>query len=502
MNRKPNILWICSDQQRFDTLGCYGNTFVHTPNIDRLAQHGTLFENAYCQSPICTPSRASFLTGRYPRTCRTRQNGQEIPESEILVTKLLRDSGGYHCGLSGKLHLSPASTDRCHDEERRIDDGYAVFNWSHNPRRTAEGYPRGNQYRNWLDSQGIPYKTEPFVLPGADEGRTTVKGIQAGKEYWRTAPLVELGMPEEFHYTTWCVDRAIEFIKTHEESATPWLFSINFYDPHHPMDPPEKYLARYLDLIEQIPLPECREGELKDKPLFHHDPIECQYRFKTMSPYEHRLVKAAYWAMIDLIDAQVGRLLAALEETQQLEDTLIIFMSDHGEILGDHGIYLKGPYFYEPTVRVPLIFSWPGIIRSGLRRSALVELMDIPETLLDAAHVDVFEGMQGKSLWPLLTGQQQPDRHKDNVYCEFYNTLACHENPKAYATMLRNDRYKIVRYHGIDQGELYDLEADPGEFNNLWADPACIEIKTKLLGELCDRMAFTMDPLPPRVAGY
>ena len=141
--RQPNILWICTDQQRWDTLGCYGNSFVRTPNIDALAAGGALFERCFSQSPVCTPSRASFLTGRYPRTTRCRQNGQDIPEDEVLVTKLLADAG-YRCGLSGKLHLSPCNPSHCTTTERRIDDGYtdADFHWSHHERRRL-----GNQQR-------------------------------------------------------------------------------------------------------------------------------------------------------------------------------------------------------------------------------------------------------------------------------------------------------------------------------------------------------------------
>ncbi|MCK4298614.1 MAG: sulfatase-like hydrolase/transferase [Planctomycetes bacterium] len=122
----PNILWICTDQQRFDTLGCYGNRFVHTPNVDRLAQTGVLFEHAYCQNPVSTPSRASFLTGRYPRTTRCRQNGQSIPQDEVLITRLLADAG-YTCGLSGKLHLSACHPSVCPVTERRTDDGYPLY---------------------------------------------------------------------------------------------------------------------------------------------------------------------------------------------------------------------------------------------------------------------------------------------------------------------------------------------------------------------------------------
>jgi arylsulfatase A-like enzyme len=220
-----------------------------------------------------------------------------------------------------------------------------------------------------------------------------------------------------------------------------------------------------------------------------------------MSSRDHRLVKAAYWAMIDLIDVQMGRLILVLNETDQLDNTLIIFTSDHGELLGDHSIYLKGPYFYEPAIRVPMIFSMPGIVMRGKRSSALVELIDIPETILSAAGLKQPEQMQGISLWKLLTGQADLETFRESIYCEYYNALGNHKNPQAYATMVRTTRFKMVRYHNLNQGELYDLENDPGEFINHWDNPEYQHNKIQMFNVLCDRMAFTVDPLPPRVAG-
>src|SRR5690606_30702917 len=170
----------------------------------------------------------------------------------------------------------------------------------------------------------------------------------------------------EYHQTTWCAEKAINFIRANADYDYPWLFSVNIFDPHHPFDPPAEYLERYLERLDEIPLPNYVEGELANKPLFQQIDHGQSYNtphlhaFTEMSEDEHRYVRAAYWAMIDLIDAQVGRMLDALEETGQLENTIVIFMSDHGEMLGDHGIYLKGPYFYEPAIKVPLIVSMPG----------------------------------------------------------------------------------------------------------------------------------------------
>src|SRR4029079_8558778 len=188
----PNILWICTDQQRRDTLGCYGNPFVRTPNLDALARSGIQFENAFCQNPVCTPSRASFLTGRYPRTTRARQNGQQIPSDEILVTRMLADHG-YTCGLAGKLHLSPMHPKHPARSERRIDDGYSTFHFSHHPWPDPR---KDNEYIDWLTSKGATFKTPPF----------------RGSKY------VESGMPPELHHTTWCADRAIDFIQKQSAS--------------------------------------------------------------------------------------------------------------------------------------------------------------------------------------------------------------------------------------------------------------------------------------------
>jgi len=475
-NKTPNILWICTDQQRFDSLGCYGNSFVKTPNIDKLAQNGFQFNNAFCQSPVCTPSRASFLTGRYPRTTRCRENGQEIPEDETLIPKILRDEAGYYSGLSGKLHLSPCDPEVTPDTERRIDDGYDEFYWSHNPRPGCSG----NQYRQWLESEGKEFITPPFE----------------GSKH------VEKGMSPEYHQSKWCTDHAVSFIKVRETDNKPWLFSVNIYDPHHPFDPPEEYLRPYLDRLDDIPLPDYVEGELDNKPYFQQLPIEMHYHFKEMSESEHRMVKAAYWAMIDNIDAQVGRLIETLEKTGQLENTMVIFTSDHGEMLGDHGIYLKGPYFYEQAVKVPLIISMPGTVKQGLKSDALVELVDLVPTIIESIGLQEDQTIQGRSLWKMLTGSSDPGSHRDSVYCEYYKALKCHEDPSAYATMVRNNRYKIVRIHGLGEGELYDLKKDPGEIHNCWDNKEYSEVKTVMLELMCDRMAWTIDPKPLRKAWW
>jgi arylsulfatase A-like enzyme len=221
-----------------------------------------------------------------------------------------------------------------------------------------------------------------------------------------------------------------------------------------------------------------------------------------MNDTDHRWVRAAYWAMIDVIDTQIGRLLDFLEETGQRENTIVIFTSDHGEMLGDHGIYLKGPYFYEPAVRVPLIVSGPGMLNNGVRSDALVELVDLAPTLLEASDMKPYAGMQGQSLLPLLTGKNALDTHRDDVYCEYYNAMGWHREPAAHATMVRSRQHKIVVAHGTGGGELYDLDLDPRETDNLWDSADCTAIKLEMQERVMDRMAWTVDPLPERQAPW
>jgi arylsulfatase len=481
MASQPNILWICTDQQRFDTLGCYGNPFVHTPNLDRLAQQSVLFEHAFSQSPVCTPSRASFLTGRYPRTTRCRQNGQTIPADEVLVTKTLHDAG-YVCGLAGKLHLSACHPSACPGTEKRTDDGYDQFFWSHDP---VDRWPT-NDYFQWLHDKGIKRDAKPF--PDS-------KFVQV--------------LPSEAHsQTTYCVERTMTFIERCSELDKPWAFSLNIFDPHHAFDPPCEDLERYRDKLQDIPLPNYIEGELDNKPIWQRIDHEGsyggkgQFAYDKMTETDHRWLTAAYWAMVDVIDRQIGRLLDCLEKTGQRDNTYIIFTSDHGEMLGDHGIYLKGPFFYEPAIRIPLLISGPGLRNDGTRSKALVELIDLAPSILEWAHLEASPAMQGKSLNALLQNKAPLDQHRDDVYCEYYNSMPGHKDPQAHATMIRTERFKLVVAHGTNSGELYDLQNDPTETHNLWNNPKHAPKQLDMLTRLTDRMAWTVDPLPPREAGF
>jgi arylsulfatase A-like enzyme len=497
---RPNILWICTDQQRYDTIGALGNPHVHTPHIDRLVREGVAFTHAHCQAPICTPSRASFLTGLYPSTMHACMNGNdEWAEAAPLVTKLLADAG-YDGGLSGKLHLSAASG----RIERRAPewDGYRVFQWSHDP---VDRWPAGHAYADWLRGKG-------YVLGDLRKNPAEV--------------------PPELHQTTWCTNVALEFITQQRPPETPWFFSLNCFDPHPPFDPPAEYLRRFEPAA--MPGPLFRDSDLAAQAAIAAAGVNFQTPVRRPEEFAARRIQAAYYAMIEQIDDNVGRLLDALERTGQRDTTLIIFTSDHGEALGDHGLLQKGCRFYEGLVRVPLIVSWSGDegrrtedegdssvlrppsfvaslagFRRGLASDALVELTDIVPTLLDVAGLKYPRRMHGRSLLPILTGRADPHHHRDLVRSEFYGALGPRDDPDdpyqrtgSYATMVRDRRHKLVVYHGAGTGELFDLEANPGEFQNCWAAPEAAAVKTDLLRRSLDAMAFAVDPGPPRTAGF
>jgi arylsulfatase A-like enzyme len=459
--KRPNILWICTDQQRYDTINALGNSHIRTPNLDWLVAHGVAFTHAHCQSPICTPSRASFLTGMYPSTIHACINGNDHwDEAAPLITKTLADSG-YDCALAGKFHLSSAMA---HEPELRPkDDGYRRFWYSHAPH---QGIGKGNQYTDWLTSIGQDYK-------------------KLKKKYGY--------IPAKWHQTTWCADRAIEFMK--EEHNGPWLCSVNIYDPHGPFDPPQEYVDRFD--IESLPEPLFRESDLAAQERLAG--IMFQGKARRPAYPGAKLTLAKYWAQIELIDENVGRMLKALEETGQRQNTVVIFTSDHGEMAGDHGLNKKGCRFYEGLVRVPLIFSWPGQFKEGLRSEALVELLDITPTLLELAGLPVPETMHGKSLLPILTGRANPGHHRDFVRCEYYEVL---EGPRSYATMLRTREYKLVNYHGHEPGELFDLKKYPNEFENQWDNPAYAAVRFDLMKRSFDALAFAVDIGPQRVGRY
>lgn len=305
------------------------------------------------------------------------------------------------------------------------------------------------------------------------------------------------GVPTELHQTTWCAEQTIDFLQERRSADQPWLASVNIYDPHEPFNPPAEYRSKFTP--EQMPGPLFRPSDLDQQRQLAAIDFQSEARDPDSSldiahpvlPYypgrvsesqsdeasfarDAKTLQAAYYAMIALIDNQVGRILDALDESGQAEQTLVIFTSDHGETLGDHGLIGKGCRFYEGLVRVPLILRLPGRIEAGYVDDTLVELTDIAPTL---AGQPVPEWMIGRSLLEKNFAPGSDPRYA--VRSEYFDAV---DGPDgSYATMYRTRSHKIVVYHGHGLGELYDLDADPGEFCNLWDNPEAAGIKSDLL---------------------
>jgi arylsulfatase A-like enzyme len=425
---RPNILWVCTDQQRFDTIARLGNPAIRTPNLDRLVDRGTAFTHAYVQSTVCTPSRASFMTGMYPSTIHNCMNGTDrFSDAAPLISNYLRDAG-YHCGLVGKLHL--AAFHGRDEEPRPADDGFAHF-----------------------------------VLQN---------GAQAD----------------------WCTDESLRFLEQACAADGPWFLFASYVDPHPPFKAPDAYRALYPP--ENVPPAWFHESDLAQQKRF--EAIDFESPCQPPDTFDLAEKKAHYYGMITRLDEHIGRMLAWLEDNGLAENTLVVFTSDHGDMMGDHGLIRKGCRFYEGLVRVPLVFAWPGRYEAGLRSDALVELTDIVPTLLDAAGVPVPEDMQGRSLGGICRGAAPPGEHRPYVRCEHYKSHWRGHYRGTWASMIRTRRWKQVSYHGHELGELYDLPADPREFHNLWDDPALAGVRFDLVRTNFDALAFAVDLGHKRVA--
>jgi len=489
MPRRPNILWYCSDQQRFDTLGAWGNPHIHTPRLDRFAGEAVSLTRTYCQSPICTPSRASFLTGMYPSAVAVDGNG--IPRfpacyAERLITRQLADAG-YDCGNVGKLHLATAAG----RQEPRVADGYRYFQYSHDPKG-----PRvyGHDYAEWLRTQGADADT---LLAETVTRATYLEGASRRQFGGLFEPTAERdNIPPHLHQTHWCSEKSIEFLRKNRDPDRPWLLTVNPFDPHAPFDPPWEYYRRYRP--ESLPGAHFQPGDLALQHRLAEAGVDFQSRALPPEEFAHRKLQAAYYAMIELIDTEFGRLLDDLDAQGQREDTIVIFTSDHGEMLGDHGLTLKGCRFYEGLVRVPLLIRWPGRFREGLVSDALVELLDLAPTLYEAAGLGIPYWVQGRSLGPVLAGDAR--RHRDAVRCEFYGAIDYPD--QTHATMYCDGRWKLVTYHGKEIDELYDLQADPWEHRDLSTAPAATEGKVRLLRQSFDATVRAIPPQEPRVGPY
>ena len=454
-----------------------------------------MFKNCYVQNPVCSPSRASLFTGKYPSNHGLYANGVPLPASQKLFTRTLADAG-YDCGMIGKQHLSPCDS---WQTEPRYDDGYRVFQWAHGPNHRA----LENDYHKWLRETQPDIAAEIFPNTGANEN--TAFGNKAKFD----TPIDRV--PKEAHYSHWVADRASDFIKHSREDNKNFCLVANFFDPHHPFGAPQEF--RDLIDADAIAPPNTCADELSNKPPEQTFYSKTSYAgvapgFQDYTDEQIRELRAQYWAMIALVDYEVGRILKALEESGQADNTLVVFTSDHGEMLGNHRQLLKGPQLYDDLTQVPLIVRWPNAVRSGQTIDELVQWIDLPATFLEVAGCAKGQGIQGQSLTPLMQSNVKATQSSKTPWRSWalseYRDSGFTTEPRIMTTMLRHHHWKLIVWHGSPategqrNGELYDLSKDPHELHNLYHDPHHRDTRLRMKRQLLDVMADTEDRTQPR----
>lgn len=411
-----------------------------------------------------------MLTGEYPSSHGLWANGVTLPENRSLVSRELADAG-YRCGLVGKLHLAAAFQGKT---EERLNDGFEFYKWAHDP---FHGAP-DNAYHAWLKERhpGLWAAAEAdLVTPD----NTNFKHANTGFDE----------MPTEAHYSTWVTEEVEGFIA--EDDERPFFMLANYFAPHHPFAAPEEYLAQYP--VGSVPPPVGGREELETKPPRQMDASNSSYvghgpSYVDFTPEELDEIRRTYFAMVTLVDDCVGRLMQAVGDRQGGRDTLVILVSDHGEMLGDHALLLKGPMMYDVAVRVPLILSMPSLLPKGERVSGFASVQDLASTIRRVAGLEPHERDQGIDLVAVARGEKSP---RPYAWCEYRNSCYPYD-PAANTTMYRRHDYKIIVWHGNPDearaatGELYDMVNDPDELVNLWDSPEHRNIRLELYEALAD----------------
>lgn len=457
--RRHNILFLCTDQHRVDTLGCYGNRVCRTPALDGLAAAGARFDRCYTPTAICTPARATLLTGILPFKHTLIANfernvgyREELEGRHIPFSRPLRDAG-YRVGHVGKWHVGK--------ERGPADYG---FEGVHYP---GWGNPVAHpDYRAYLAERGLP----PFAL------RREVRGRFPNGEPGNLLAGV-LAQPVEATFEYFLAERAIarlrEYAAGYRDEGRPCFLGCHWFGPHLPYCLPEAYYDRY-DPAD-VTLPPSMAETFAGKPLVQRH-YSAHWTFDSFTPDEWRKLIAVYWGYVTLLDEQVARILDAVRDLGLWDSTAILFSADHGEFTGAHRLHDKGPAMYEDIYRIPLLVRVPGA-PGGRVESRFATLTDFTPTFLDLAGLPPPPHYDGRSLLPLARGEAAPG-WREEITAEFHG----HHFPYPQR-MLRTARYKLV-VNPADVNELYDLEADPHELLNRYEHPELADVRRELLGRL------------------
>lgn len=475
--KKPNILLICCDEMRGDAMGCAGNSIVQTPHLDRLAAQGASWQRCYATQPTCTPSRASFLSGCYASSMRSRMVGCWTPDDPRFLPHAFHQAG-YHTAAIGKIHLVPQHDEPAWQKERSEKDGH-YYGFREVDLVNGHGDNCfGSGFTPWLEERCPDWRARR-------QARRRLREEVPSCYEWPLTP--------DCHSGDYLVEKTREFLgRKHDQ---PFFLNASFADPHYPFTVPEPFASMYRPEDMPPPVPgishSTHPAEI-ERLATGDDPVHVIGTHQKCGHYsleDWQSIKAIYYGMISQLDHQVGQILQALEESGQADDTVVVFLSDHGDYLGDHGMYGKG-LSYEGSIRVPLILRGPGI-QPGVRVGGVGTLLDLAPTLLDLAGIPEPEGVQGISCKSLLTGQGQSGR--DAVLIENDDD----RTPMRMRTLVGGD-WKLTVFAGQESGQLYHLPTDPQELHNRWADPQCADIRKTLQQRLLEEVILGVDAVNGR----
>lgn len=520
MSKRPNFLFLITDQQRADWLGCYGHPVLKTPNIDAIAAAGMRFDNFHVASPVCMPNRASLLTGRYPSVHGLRYNGCRLPLQANTFVDLLAESG-YHTATIGKSHLQPFSglpplrpptsadqidkeawkpdggsynqeEPQSYTEEERYEFDLPYYGYQHVDMVTAHGDRCGGHYGQWFR------ENQPDWQAMHDDANQLPHNYSCPQAY-RTP------ISEEVYPTAYVRDRAIDYLRSRQHEDQPFFAFVSFPDPHHPFNPPGKYWDMYSPDQFDVKLPYAAHKNPTAPMRWLHE--QWQQSGTQVTPQtammldesQLRQAMALTAGMISFVDDAVGEIIAELEKNGQMENTVICYNSDHGDYLGDFNLLLKGAMPFRSITRVPFIWSDPANRQPGVT-DALASTVDLASSILQRADLTPFNGNQGVSFLEVINGAVETREDLLIEYNDGGARLGFAKPSRVRALVSHKWRYTVY----LDQtwGELYDLENDPDETVNLWDDASYSEVRGQLAERLNHQLIRQMDesPLSDRIA--
>ena len=444
---QPNFVFIITDTQATNVVGCYGHPELRTPHIDRLAQTGVKFERAYTVCPVCTPARAGLFTGIYPHTSGPWTNNLALAANMYTMGQRFMD-GGYHTAYTGKWHL----------------DGHDYFG--------TGSCPPGWDADYWYDGRNYLQELSDAEIKLWRRGLNSIEDLRRNN------------IKAAFTWAHRVSDRGIRFL-TERSPDQPFLLVLSYDEPHHPFTCPPEYVEPFLDY--EYPLGPAGQDSLANKPIHQREWAETT----TLSAVRGSVKHPLYFGCNSFVDAEIGRAIDAVH-AHAPENTYIIFTSDHGELLGAHRLQGKGPVMYEEITHIPLIIEQPGGAGAGRTVQSVVSHVDLLPAMLELAGLPVPPILEGSSLAPLLQGAEQPERA---AAIEFNRYEIEHDSWGGFQPVrsLVTQRYKLV-LNLLFSDELYDLESDPGEVKNLIEDPEYHKIRNELHDRLLDWMYAHRDP--------